>query len=152
MSAILVASPQFNENIYSRFALNEVRQILVMIFVCFPFFCVCVIILYDPFYAYVRVWASDQRWHCVFQHYWHCVLLGMCTSALLWTPVFLIIVAISRLRSTLTYFLTSLSTDSVPRGDLRAGAGDFRKPSKGTWGGFGRGWKDALSLDLWKFP
>lgn len=77
------------------------------------------------------MWASDQRWHCVLQRYWHCVLLGMCTSALLPTPVFLIIAAISRPRSTLTYFLTSLSTDSVPRGNLRAGAGDFRKPSKG---------------------
>lgn len=132
MTAALAASPQLHENIYAQFALNEVRRILVMIFGSFPpFFFVFVIILYDPFHVYVRVWASDQRWHCVFQRYWHCVLLGMCTSALLPTPVFLIIVAISRPRSTLTYFLTSLSTDSVPRGNLRAGAGDFRKPSKG---------------------
>lgn len=33
--------------------------------------------------------------------------------------------------SPIDYFLTSLSTDLVPRGNLRAGAGDFRKPSKG---------------------
>lgn len=28
----------------------------------------------------------------------------------------------------------------------------FQETFKGTRGGFGRGWKDALGLDLWKFP
>lgn len=100
----------------------------------------------------VCVWALDQTWYCILQHYWHCVLLGMCVSALRRAPVFLIIVAINWLEPTLTYFLTSSSTDLGPWGNLHTGAGNYRKPSKGPEAVFGRGWKDALGLDLWSIP
>lgn len=84
------------------------------------------------------------------------VFFRVCAYPPTWTPVFLITVLINRLKSTLTYLLTSLSTDLSARGELHAGAGDLRKHSrtffKGAWGGSGCGWKDAFSLDLRRFP